>query len=110
MIKSLTVLCFSLFMMGMAEGQTHLWGTCGQGGINFWGTIFNTDGNGNNLNTVYSFDSTNGRAPLGNLVIAPNGKIYGVTHDGGCADSCILFEYDPVTNIKIGRASCRERV
>ena len=99
----------SLLMMGMADAQTHLWGTCQYGGIitgsiggtRGCGTIFMADINGNNLTTAYLFDSTNGSVPLGNLVLAPNGKIYGVTAWGGCADSCIIFEYNPITKTSL---------
>ena len=62
------------------------------------GTIFTTDNNGNNLTTVYSFDGPNGAEPLGNMVLAPNGKMYGVTTLGGCQDSCVIYEYNPGTH------------
>ena len=99
-IFTFSFVCF-LLMMGMSDGQTHLWGTCFGGGTLGDGTIFKADVNGNNLTTVYSFDSTNGMFPLGNMVLAPNCKIYGVTYWGGCQDSCVLFEYDPVTHINL---------
>ena len=83
----------------MANGQTHLWGTCASGGTFGHGTIFTTDGNGNNFNTIYSFDNINGAYPWGNMVFAPNGKIYGVTAEGVCAS--VIFEYDPVTHTNL---------
>jgi uncharacterized repeat protein (TIGR03803 family) len=102
MKKITTILTLSLLMlMGIAYGQTHLWGTCEFGGTTGQGIIFKADNNGNNLTTVYEFDNTNGARPLGNMVLAPNGKIYGVTDYGGCLDSCVIYEYDPVTNTNL---------
>ena len=88
-------------MMGITNAQTHLWGTCASGGTLGYGTIFKADSNGNNLSTVYEFDDVNGRTPIGNMLLAPNGKIYGVTVLGGCNDSCVIYEYDRVTHTNI---------
>jgi len=88
-------------MMGMADGQTHLWGVCGMGGTHGIGTIFMADSNGNNFTAVYSFDSAHGQDPLGNLILAPNGKIYGIVALDTCIADRIMFEYDPITHTNL---------
>lgn len=40
-----------------------------------------------------------GSYPLGGLVLAASGKLYGVTATGGAFDAGVIFEYDPATNI-----------
>ncbi len=86
-------------VMQVATAQTQLWGTCMNGGSRDSGTIFMTDGNGNNFHSIYSFNKTTGSIPLGTLCLAPNGKLYGVTRNGGCDDSCVVYSYNPVTGI-----------
>src|SRR5690348_10033556 len=81
------------------KAQTQLWGTCRFGGAYNWGTIFNADADGSNLHSVYDFDSISGAQPNGNLVLANNGKLYGVTRFGGYDDSCVVFSYDPHSGI-----------
>ena len=47
-----------------------------------------------------SFDEKNiGSLPMGDLLQATNGKMYGMTSDGGAMYCGTLFEYDPVTEI-----------
>ena len=92
------VAAFFLVMNANSIGQTHIWGTCDDGGITNGGTIFTVDGNGNNLNTVYSYDNSNAMYPLANMVLAPNGKIYGIICIDNCGTTRELNEYDPVTH------------
>ena len=97
-IFTLSFGCF-LLMMGMAEGQSHLWGTCTSGGVHQSGTIFNTDGNGNNLNKIYTFNGTLMAVPLGELVFANNGKFYGTAEYGPCFSYGGCYSYDPSTGV-----------
>jgi uncharacterized repeat protein (TIGR03803 family) len=75
-----------------------LWGTATDGGALGNGTIIEGDSTGNGFHVVYSMDQIHGRTPEGNLVQAGNGKLYGITVNGGPADSCCLFTYDPRTH------------
>lgn len=43
----------------------------------------------------------NGGNPMGHLIQAQNGKLYGMTYSGGSFDRGVIFEWDPVTNIFI---------
>jgi uncharacterized repeat protein (TIGR03803 family) len=74
-------------------------GTCYGGGTTGMGTIFQANLDGSNVHAIYSFPNLIGQAPWGKTAQAANGKIYGVTYLGGCADSCTLYEYDPVTGV-----------
>src|SRR5436853_6382693 len=103
-MKKITLLLCINFLLAVAAinfsyGQTQvLYGTCSQGGTGSWGTIFQANLDGSNLHSVYSFQNTEGAWPWGKIAQAPNGKIYGVTFLGGCADSCTLYEYEPIIN------------
>ncbi len=64
------------------------------------GVIFRTDGDGNNYQVIYDFPASNlGRNPTIKLCEANNGKLYGMTSEGGIDDGGVLFEWDPVTNV-----------
>jgi uncharacterized repeat protein (TIGR03803 family) len=100
-ITQILLLSFLLALAGInfSSAQTQvLFGTCYSGGNSGWGTIFQADLNGNNLSTVYSFLNPEGAMPWGKIAQASNGKVYGVTFLGGCADSCTLYEYDPIAH------------
>lgn len=82
--------------------QSELWGVTTSGGTNNSGTIFKTDGSGNNQTIEYSFVRTEAENPwYTNLIELPNGKMYGLTFNGGFNNRGVLFEYDPVSNTRI---------
>lgn len=96
--------------------ETEFYGMTIKGGENNTGTIYKTDGHGNNLATIYTFPPSNNEEihSAGNLCPAPNGcengrfpnealiqvgdKLYGTTRFGGKYDLGILFEWDIATN------------
>jgi uncharacterized repeat protein (TIGR03803 family) len=43
---------------------------------------------------AYSFDGTSGAYPNGSIIMAANGKLYGMTSEGGTNDKGVVFEYD----------------
>jgi uncharacterized repeat protein (TIGR03803 family) len=69
------------------------------GGTNDFGVIFEYDIATNTITKKVDFTGTNGESPTGNLVQAPNGKLYGMTERGGANTIGVLFEYDPATNV-----------
>ncbi len=82
--------------------QTEFYGMTNEGGTNGAGTIFKTDGNGNNYQVIENFGSPfveMGRCPVGKLCEAHNGKFYGMTTYGGTSSYGTLYEWDPETNI-----------
>ncbi len=97
-MKKITSLLFlAVAGINFSSAQTPvLFGTCSQGGTLNGGTIFQADLDGSNLHTVYSFQNVEGALPWGKIAQASNGKIYGVTFLGGCSDSCVIYEYDPI--------------
>ncbi|MEI7803343.1 MAG: choice-of-anchor tandem repeat GloVer-containing protein [Bacteroidota bacterium] len=100
MKKIILIISVTLFSSSLLFAQApSLWGICGWGGAQNWGTIIKADSTGTNFHSVYEFDNTNGAQPLGKLCLANNGKLYGVTWLGGFGDSCVCFEYDTATNV-----------
>lgn len=71
-----------------------LYGLTSRGGVNNLGTLFEYNIAADSLATLYNFTSATGKYPLGSLMQADNGKLYGVTQLGGSASGGILFEYD----------------
>jgi uncharacterized repeat protein (TIGR03803 family) len=59
-----------------------------------YGTIFKMTPRGK-LTTLHSFDETDGDVPVGNLMQATNGKIYGTTAYGGTNNAGTVFEISP---------------
>src|SRR5690242_4973825 len=96
-ITTLIILAFAGINFSIAQTPV-LFGTCYSGGNMGQGTIFQANIDGSNLQSVYSFQNVEGAMPWGKIAQAPNGKVYGVTFLGGCADSCTLYEYDPIAH------------
>lgn len=76
-----------------------LFGMTRLGGTNDLGVIFEYDISTNTITKKVDFTGANGEGPTGNLVQAPNGKLYGMTERGGANTIGVLFEYDPATNV-----------
>ncbi len=101
MKKLLTILVLALISIVYTNAQTpEFWGMTGYGGSNNVGTIFKTDGTGDNLAVIQSFKKIYpGAEPVNTkLCKASNGKFYGMTSYGGTNDDGVIFEYDSVTN------------
>lgn len=76
---------------------TELWGLTSKGGTYDIGTIFKTDGSGNNHQVVHNFFKNEGNEPdYGELCEHNNGMLYGMIRVNG-VDDC-LFEFDPTTS------------
>ncbi len=75
-----------------------IYGMTKLGGLNYKGQIFEYDINSGTITTVYSFGDSSGiKEPFGNLILASNGMLYGMTMEGGFAYSPIIFEFNPNT-------------
>ncbi len=75
-----------------------LYGLTYFGGTYNLGTLFEYDPANNQLNTLFSFDTLDGTNPIGDLILASNGKLYGTAIHGGTNGKGTLFEYDINTN------------
>ena len=60
-----------------------LYGTTQWGGAHYRGTIFRLNTNGVGYTIVVSFEGLNGWEPMGELIEASDGNLYGVTRVGG---------------------------
>ena len=63
------------------------------------GTIFKFNTDDNTFESLHTFNSTDGRTPWGSLTKHSNGKVYGLTRQGGSGDDGIIFEFDPDTKV-----------
>ena len=69
------------------------------GGTNDFGVIFEYDVATDTFIKILDFNGTNGKHPTGSLMQGANGKLYGMTTQGGTNDVGVLFEYTPTTNV-----------
>src|ERR1700751_73880 len=49
------------------------------------------------LTKLHDFDGTNGELPYGDLMLASDGMMNGITQYGGISNYGILFQYNPTT-------------
>ena len=94
-MKIFITIIFFLLSIAIIGQNKELWGMTNKGGVENFGVIFKTDSVGNNYIVVHEFDSIGGKLPEGALTQAGNGKLYGVTSEGGAYDNGVIFEYDP---------------
>ena len=64
------------------------------GGVTNQGVLFEYDPVSNTTTKRADFTGLNGSRPYGNLIRASNGKLYGLTFEGGVNNQGTLFEYD----------------
>jgi uncharacterized repeat protein (TIGR03803 family) len=84
------------------DAKGNLYGTTELGGSDGMGTIFELahSGNGWQESVPLSFDGLDGTYPVGGLISAGTGRVYGTTSHGGNGDcggeSCgVVFEFTP---------------
>jgi len=75
-----------------------LYGMTSQGGGPGYGVIFSYDPSTSTYTKMKNFNGTNGAFPLGSLVQASDGKLYGMTSQGGSNNYGVAFSYDPSTS------------
>lgn len=68
-----------------------LYGTASGGGSNGAGGVFRIRLNGKNYEVLHRFKYTNGSEPVGGLVLAKDGALYGTTKGGGTGDNGTIF-------------------
>lgn len=83
----------------MVISGNKLYASTSSGGAANAGTIIEFDYVTRSLKTLASFkNGTGGYYPKIGLTAANNGKLYGITQNGGTNDHGTLFEYDPLTD------------
>ncbi len=73
-------------------------GTSSTNGPNYWGTLFSFDPSINLFTVIHYFNDTAGRFPVGGLLQASDGKLYGMTQSGGANYGGVVYSYDIITN------------
>jgi uncharacterized repeat protein (TIGR03803 family) len=75
-----------------------LYGTTEYGGDGY-GTIFEVNPFDGKITTVANFNGINGQTIRGNMVLAPNGLLYGVTQNGTTNSGWgVLYQFNPTNN------------
>lgn len=105
-----SALLFFLFSFSLYSQKT-IWGTVENNGLYGNGYLYRTDSIGNNLTIVHHFNGADDGKFPGTVMQASNGKLYGLTGQGGHGSVFImnhpnlgplytrggtLYEYDPV--------------
>ncbi|WP_178986775.1 T9SS type A sorting domain-containing protein [Winogradskyella helgolandensis] len=75
-----------------------IYGMTSSGGVNDKGVIFEYDYVSHTYSKLFDFGGINGGSPAHALFQAANGKLYGMTGDGGVNNKGTLFEFDSSTN------------
>ncbi len=83
-------------LVQLSDGK--LYGMTRSGGISNVGVIFSFDPSSSSFTKLKDFDTTDGANPYGNLMLASDGKLYGMTRYGGSFNDGVIFSYDPITS------------
>ena len=76
-----------------------LYGLTINGGSNSLGVLFQYDPFTSSFTKKYDFNgASSGSKPMGQLIQASDGKLYGITTIGGANNKGTLFQYDPLTS------------
>ncbi|HXU27831.1 MAG TPA: choice-of-anchor tandem repeat GloVer-containing protein, partial [Bacteroidia bacterium] len=78
-----------------------LYGMTYQGGVNNFGVLFQYNPLTLTYTKKFDFDSINGSKPLGSLMQANDGMLYGMAYKGGLNDKGVLFQFNPITSVYI---------
>lgn len=85
-------------LMKASDGK--LYGLTYKGGTNNAGVLFEYDATTGAQVVKFNFDfNTTGYYPLGKLIQASNGLLYGMNSKGGINDKGTIFQYNTVTNV-----------
>jgi uncharacterized repeat protein (TIGR03803 family) len=87
-------------LMQASDGK--LYGMTQFGGNSGAGVIFSFDPSSSVYAKLYDFDNSDGGAnPSGSLIQLSDGKLYGMTPQGGSIGSGVIFSFDPVAGTYI---------
>ena len=80
-----------------ANAQNILYGLVNSGGAHDFGVLFKYNTTTETYTKVMDLDSINGSWPIGSMIQASNGKMYGMMNSGGAKDWGVIFEFNPAT-------------
>jgi uncharacterized repeat protein (TIGR03803 family) len=72
-----------------------MYGMTAEGGDNNLGVIFSFDALANSFTKLKDFEDVNGSVPVGNLLQASDGLLYGMTANGGINEAGVIFSFNP---------------
>lgn len=81
------------------SGNGKLYGMTGSGGANAQGVLFSYDITTNTFIDLFDFNGLVGSSPIGSLLEASNGILYGLTQYGGTNNAGNIFSFDPQNNV-----------
>lgn len=84
--------------MIMQASNGLIYGVEPQNGANNYGYIYVFDTLLGTSTILHSFNGLDGKTPLGTLVEAPGGLLYGTTLGGGNNNNGVIFSFDPITS------------
>ena len=83
------------YFTNFCESGGKIYGTTSAGGKFELGTIFSFDTASKTFERLFDFDGTNtGSNPRGGLMLASNGKLYGMAQQGGANNFGVVYEFD----------------
>lgn len=83
---------------GMVQMGDLFYGTTSTEGATGFGSVFSFDPATSDYTVLADFDSINGKGPVDDMVLAPDGKLYGVTSYGGSNNGGVLYSFNPTNN------------
>jgi uncharacterized repeat protein (TIGR03803 family) len=83
-------------LIQMTNGK--LYGMTFSGGTEDKGVLFEFDPVSSTFVNKYNFNSVFGNYPYGSLLLADDGKLYGMTSEGGQGHNGVIFSYDTTTS------------
>ena len=75
-----------------------IYGLTSAGGNSNFGVIFQYNPNTDVYTVKHYFNNSDGRQPMGSLLEASDGCLYGLTSYGGTNDHGVIFKYDPINS------------
>ncbi|MEO8763674.1 MAG: choice-of-anchor tandem repeat GloVer-containing protein [Ginsengibacter sp.] len=76
-----------------------LYGLTSEGGTGNVGVVFSFDPFNLTYTKLEDLNGTNGGNPSGNLLQGTDGKLYGMTVNGGSTGNGVIFSFDPTTSV-----------
>lgn len=100
LLPVLSLLLIALITIPINAQQPTLFGMANSGGANDFGTIFEYDYSTNQFTKIKDLTFADGTYPTGSMMLASNGKMYGLLNGGGNSNGWgVIFEFDPATKV-----------
>lgn len=101
---------FSVAYQEMVEIGGVLYGTTANGGLYNRGVLFSYKAATGEYKAEYHFSDGTGALPSGNMILASDGKLYGLTQYGGLNTDGVVFSYDPASKVYEKKADLKKDV